>query len=186
DTIVINRSLTDLDLFVKDFLHIFKRHTDYLIVSGFVGICTGRIRGTEDVDILMEIMEKDRFTKLFNDLIKNGFWCYQGDDVEEIYDYIKNMQNIRFARINEVFPNMKIVVIDKSKKTQFYELNHPQKIKVQNFEFKIPPIEFEILYKEIILGSDKDIADARHLRVFFSEFLSEKKFEEYKKIIKRK
>jgi hypothetical protein len=182
-TIVINRSLNELDFFVMDFLNILKKHLDYLIVSGFVSISTGRTRGTEDVDVLIEIMKEKKFIDLFEDLIKNGFWCYQGDNAEEIYEYIKNMQNIRFARVGEVFPNMECVIIDKSKKSQFYEFNHPQKIRVQNFEFKIPPIEFEILYKEIILGSNKDIADAKHLRVFFSDILSEKKFEEYRKII---
>ena len=61
DTIVINRELTSLDLFVKDFLSILKKYSDYLIVSGFVSISTGRTRGTEDVDILFPIIQKEKF-----------------------------------------------------------------------------------------------------------------------------
>ena len=53
NTIVINRELTKLDLFVKDFLDILKKHASYLIVSGFVSISTGRTRGTEDIDVLI-------------------------------------------------------------------------------------------------------------------------------------
>mgnify|MGYP001619544231 CR=1 FL=1 len=49
----INRDLTELDMFVKDFLEVLKKHSDYLIVSGFVSISTGRTRATEDVDILI-------------------------------------------------------------------------------------------------------------------------------------
>ena len=38
NVLIINRDLTELDLFAKDFLEIVKKHTDYLIVSGFVSI----------------------------------------------------------------------------------------------------------------------------------------------------
>ena len=56
--IVVNRDLTELDIFVRDFLEVLKRHSDYLIVSGFVSISTGRTRGTEDVDVLVPVMDK--------------------------------------------------------------------------------------------------------------------------------
>ena len=36
DVIVINRELTELDGFVRSFLDVLKKHSDYLIVSGFV------------------------------------------------------------------------------------------------------------------------------------------------------
>jgi len=183
DTIIINRQLTSLDFFVKDFLDILKKHTDYLIVSGFVSIATGRTRGTEDVDLLFPIIPKENFGILFEDLKMNKFWCYQGDSIEEIYPYIKNLQNIRFARAQEVFPNMELIPIDKNRKTKYFEFTHPQKIKIQDFELKIPPIEFEILYKELILGGKKDLSDAKHLRTFFSGYIKEEKFKEYKPII---
>jgi len=73
--------------------------------------------------------------------------------------------------------------INEKRKTKFFEFTHPQKIKIKDFEFKIPPIEFEILYKEMILAGDKDLADAKHLRTFFSDILDEKKFKEYAPVI---
>jgi len=184
DVIIINRDLTDMDLLVKKFIDILKRHSDYLIVSGFVSISTGRTRGTEDIDVLVPVMGKDKFSNLFNDLLKNDFWCYQGDSIEEAYSQVKDMDSIRFALVNEMFPNIEFVPIDKTKKAKWFEFNHPQKIKVKNFEFKIPPIEFEILYKEIVLGNKKDIADAKHLRTFFSDIIKEEKFKEYEKVIR--
>ncbi len=57
-------------------------------------------------------------------------------------------------------------------------------MRVKDFEFKIPPIEFEILYKERVLAGKKDIADAQHLRVFFSDILKKERFKEYEPIIK--
>lgn len=184
DCIVINRELTSLDVFLKDFLEILKKYSDYLVVSGFVSISSGRVRGTEDIDILVEIFTKERFIEFFNDLDKNGFWCYQGDNGEEAYEYVKNLDCIRFARKNEMFPNIEFISINKTKKAKYYEYTHPQRIRINEFEFKIPPIEFEIIYKEVILTGKKDIEDARHLRTFFSDIIDIKKFDEYEKIIR--
>lgn len=185
NTIIINRELNKLDLFVKNFLDVLKKHSDYLIVSGFVSISTGRTRGTEDVDILAQKLNKIKFSLLLEDLFKNKFWCYQGDTIDEIWRYIENGDNIRFAKEGEMFPNVEFILIDKSKPTKYFEFTHPQKIKIQDFEFKIPPIEFEILYKEIVLAGKKDLEDARHLRVFFSELIKKERFKEYESIIKK-
>ena len=183
-TIVVNRDLTELDLFLKEFLDVLKKHSDYLVVSGFVSISTGRTRGTEDIDVLVPVMDEAAFGGLFRDLLENGFWCYQGDTQEEAHSYIKDMHNIRFARIDQMFPNIEFIPIDKTKKAQFFEFSHPKQIKVEDFEFKIPPLEFEILYKEILLGSEKDLADAKHLRSFFSDLLDKEKFKEYEAVIR--
>ena len=183
ETIVIDRELTELDIFVRDFLKVLKKYSDYLIVSGFVSICSGRARGTEDVDVLVPLMDSPKFKELFENLLKEDFWSYQGDSSEEVYEYVKDLVSVRFARKEEMFPNMEVVSFDKTKKAKLFEFNNPQKIRIKDFEVKIPPIEFEILYKEKILGSEKDIADAKHLRTFFSEIISEDKFKEYTPII---
>ena len=83
-----------------------------------------------------------------------------------------------------MFPNMEFIPFNETRRAKFFEFKHPQKARIQDFEFKIPPLEFEILYKEIVLGSQKDLADAKHLRTFFSAILKEEKFREYKPIIK--
>ena len=184
DMIVINRDLNELDKFLRDFLDVLKKHSDYLVVSGFVSISTGRTRGTEDIDLLVPIMDERGFEKLFKGIIDSGFWCYQGDSSKGVYDYIKHKDNIRFARKGQMFPNIEFVPIDETRKVKFFEFNHPQKMKIRDFEFKIPPIEFEILYKEIVLAGEKDIADARHLRTFFKEIIKEERLKEYEEIIK--
>lgn len=186
DTIVINRDLTELDFFVRDFLDVLKKHSDYLIVSGFVSIATGRTRATEDVDILVPVMEKGKFNSLFLDLEKNNFWCYQGESSEKVHeDYVRDKLNIRFARKDKMFPNMEVIFIDESRRAKFYEFTHPQKIRIKDFEFRIPMLEFEILYKEIVLAGKKDLADAKHLRVLFSEILKKEKFKECREIIRK-
>ena len=52
-------SINELDLFVKQLLNIINKYSNHLIVSGFVSIATGRTRGTEDVDMLVPVMNKD-------------------------------------------------------------------------------------------------------------------------------
>ncbi len=183
--IVMKRELTDLDRFVKDFLEVLQNHSCHLIVSGFVSISSGRTRGTEDVDVLVPVMGKSKFIELFKNLQESGFWCYQGETAEEVYDYFKELSSIRFARTDELFPNMEVIPIDETRKAKFFEFNHPQKMRVQDFEFNIPPIEFEIMYKEMVLKGKKDIEDARHLRVMFSELINKGKFKEYELVIKQ-
>ncbi|MBU0627632.1 MAG: hypothetical protein KKC75_00440 [Nanoarchaeota archaeon] len=128
-------------------------------------------------------MSKEKFKDIFEDLKKNNFWCYQGDNYDEAYGYINQFSNIRFAEKGEIFPNIEFIPIDQTKKAKWFEFMHPQRIRIKDFEFKIPQIEFEILYKEIVLKGKKDIEDARHLRTFFLDILNPDKFKDYKKII---
>ena len=183
DVIILHRDLTALDLFVRAFLAVLKKYSDYLVVSGYVSISTGRTRGTEDVDILVPVMDRVTFDHFFKDLQKNKFWCYQGDSIDEIYPYIKSKMALRFAKVDELFPNIECIPIDETKRVQYFEFKHPQKMKVNDFEFNATPLEFEILYKELVLGSEKDCADAQHLRTLFSELLNDEKFAVFKKII---
>ena len=184
NAIAIQRGLTELDLFAKKFLDILKKHTNYLVVSGFVSICAGRTRGTEDIDIIIPAMAREKFSALFKELEKNNFWCYQGDNPKDVYTYIKDLNSIRFAKTNEIFPNIELIPFNQAKKAKFFEFSHPQKIKIRDFEFNAPPLEFEILYKEIVLKGKKDIEDAKHLRIFFAEIIKEEKFKEYGPIIR--
>ena len=183
ETIIINRELTELDIFLRDFLDILKKSSDYLVVSGFVSISTGRTRGTEDIDILVPITTESKFKEIFEALTNNNFWCYQSDNYKEAYKYIKNYNSIRFAKVEEMYPNIEFIPIDETKRAKYFEFTHPQKIKIKDFEFKIPQIEFEILYKEIVLTGKKDIADAKHLREFFSDIIDKDKLIKYKNIV---
>ncbi len=185
DTIIIDRKLTELDIFVKDFLTVLKKHCNYLVVSGFVSISTGRTRGTEDVDVLIPKLSLSEFSSLFDDLKRSGFWCYQGDTSKTVYEYVEEMTSIRFARVNELFPNVECIPVNHKKKIQFFEFNNPQLISIDKLEFKIPPIEFEIMYKEIVLGGKKDFDDAKHLRTVFSAILDKEKLKKYGEFIRR-
>jgi hypothetical protein len=42
-----------LDEFAIDFSKIVEKYTEYIIVSGFVAISSGRTRATEDIDMII-------------------------------------------------------------------------------------------------------------------------------------
>jgi len=73
-----------LDKFAIDFCRVIEKHCKYIIVSGFVAIASGRVRATEDIDMIIEKVSKDKFIEIFNDLNKNGFECMQSSKVEDI------------------------------------------------------------------------------------------------------
>lgn len=55
DTLVIDRTPSELDEMVLEFTEILDEDDiDYVIVSGYVAILTGRSRATEDIDIVIE------------------------------------------------------------------------------------------------------------------------------------
>ena len=49
--LIIEKELNNLDLFVMDFLKVWTTQAEYVLVSGYVSILTGRSRISEDIDI---------------------------------------------------------------------------------------------------------------------------------------
>ena len=81
-----------LDEICIKFCKVLERHCRYIVVSGFVAISSGRTRGTEDIDVISEGLEKPAFSLLHKDLVKKGFVCMQGSDPEALYeDYLKEV-----------------------------------------------------------------------------------------------
>ena len=98
-----------LDDFITGFCKILEKHCKYIVVSGFVAISSGRTRGTEDIDIITEKLNKEKFAELHNDLIKKGFVCMQSDNPEEIYnDYLNKNTSVRYTYKDKALPEAEI------------------------------------------------------------------------------
>ena len=91
-TIQLDRELSELDLFVLNFIRILERYAVYVLISGYVAILFGRTRTTEDVDLFIENISKEKSIQLYQDLIKHDFWALNVDSGEEFYSYAKNSQ----------------------------------------------------------------------------------------------
>ena len=181
NTIKLDKELNELDKFVIKFIKVLEKHSDYVIISGYVSILFGRSRATEDIDIFIEELDKEVFNKLYKELKKANFWCLNTEDEKEIYDYLKNNLGVRFAKSKETIPNMEVkFALKKSQKESFKDRI---KVIIGKEDLKISSLERQIAFKKYCLKSDKDMEDARHLEKLFKDKLSYDKIRKYKKLI---
>jgi hypothetical protein len=180
-TIKLDKIPTLLDEFVIDFTKILQKHAKYVIVSGYVSILFGRSRATEDIDIIVEKMSKNRFYDFYSDLQKNGYWCVNIEDKDEILRMLLDGLAVRFAKKPNIIPNVEFKFVKNSLeenviKTSLDVIMTTGRIKISN-------IELQIAYKEKVLKSDKDLEDAKHLEMVFKDRMNNKLLEKYRKML---
>ncbi len=166
--LIIGKVVTKLDQFVATVADIINQYTSYVIVSGYVAILFGRARGTEDIDLLINHMDKDTFSSLFLDLSAQGFYFLNSDNINEIYSMLCDGLAVRIAKEGMVIPNIEVKFL----KDDFdhYAINRRKTVTFGDIRFFISLIELQIPYK-LYLGSDKDIEDAMYLWVVFKDGL---------------
>ncbi len=177
---------TILDKFVEDFCEVIDKYARYIICSGFVAIAHGRTRGTEDIDMIIEKMSEKEFLKMHRELKEKGFTCMQSEKPEVIYvDYLNKGDSVRYVEDEEGYfpPEMEI-------KFPKDELDREQiknriKLPLTEVEVYFSTIESNIAFKEEYLGSDKDVEDAKHLRIIYKNKLDENEIEVIKEKIRR-
>lgn len=164
--ILTNKTLSELDIFVRDFLNVLKAYTDYVIVSGYVTILFGRARGTEDIDIIIDRIDRRTFTIFFNDLIERNYWFLNSDDQNDLFGMLNENLAVRIAKSGEIIPNIEL----KFAKDYFdnFSLRNSLKVEMDDYELNISPIELQIAYK-VYLSGDKDIEDAVYLYEIFKD-----------------
>ncbi len=177
--IFLEKEPSELDRLVFDFIGLLKKHTDYSIVSGYVAIILGRIRGTDDVDVIIPKKTKEEFERMIVDISKGGYWCINTEEVEEMYGLLKTGHSIRIAKRGEISPNFEIKFA--KSESDFEALANPIEVFVRDKSVKVAPLELQTAFKEIVLKSEKDIEDAKHIRVVAKEYIDEKLIEKYRK-----
>jgi len=180
-TIYIEKVLNELDKLLLSFIRILEKYFEYVVVAGYVSILFGRSRATEDIDILIREVNKKSFKKFWKEVNKK-FWCLNSNKENEAFNILKESA-LRFARKNEIIPNIEVKLC--KKKIDFLTLKEKIEVKFSNKRsIFISPIEIQIAYKEEVLGSEKDLEDALHLREVFKERIDNNKIEEYKEVIR--
>ena len=166
-----NKTLSELDIFVIDFLNVLKAYTNYVIVSGYVAILFGRARGTEDIDIIIEKMDKRTFKSFFDDLTEKNYWFLNSGDQNDLFGMLNENLAIRIAKVDEIIPNIEL----KFAKDYFdnFSLKNSLKVEIDNHEMNISPMELQIAYK-LYLSGDKDVEDAIYLYEIFKEIMDRK------------
>jgi len=176
--IEINRELSDLDRFALSFITILKKHTPYVIVSGYVSILLGRARASEDVDIIIPKIEFSNFKSFYYNLKEKGFYCLNAEKDTDIYSNLQEGIPIRFAKKDKIIPNIEL----KLAKNKFDDLALEKTIsvKLSAGELITSRLELQIAFKEAVLKSPKDKEDARHLRMVAEEYIDDKLIQHYK------
>ena len=177
---------TILDEFAEKFCGIIDKYAKYIVCSGFVAIAHGRARGTEDIDMIMEKISEKKFFELHKDLIKEGFICMQSDNPKDIYEnYLKNGGSVRYVANNEGFfpPEMELKLTKDWLDEE--QLKERLKLPLTGLNIYFSPIEWNIAFKEELLKSEKDIEDAKHLRIIYSSEIDESKISNIKNKIKK-
>ncbi len=106
-----DRSVKDrsiLDEFCLAFCKIIEKHTEYIVVSEYLAIASGRVRGTEDIDMIIPRITKKIFFEIHEDLSKNNFVCIQSDDPETIYSYLTENISVRYTWRDAPLPEMEV------------------------------------------------------------------------------
>lgn len=175
---------TILDRFAEDFVDVVKKHAKYIIVSGFVAIAHGRSRGTEDVDIIIERIQKDAFMKMHNDLLLAGFECIQSEYPELIYDdYLNDKTSVRYVRKGHFIPEMELKLA--KDELDDYQIRTRKKLPLTGLDLYFSSIEMNIAFKEELLKAEKDMDDSKHLRIIYSDVLDENEITKIKAQIRR-
>lgn len=166
--ITLEKELSELDKEVLEFVEILESlELSYVIVSGYVAILLGRSRGSEDIDVLIDLGESN-FENFWKRLEEENYWCINAGR-EEAFDMLEDGLSVRFAKEGEVIPNFEL----KLPETEFdhVALDSKWKASVSGKEINISPLELQIVYK-LHLGSDKDFEDALHIYKVAKESLN--------------
>jgi hypothetical protein len=173
-----------LEKFVIEFCDIVEKHVKYIVVSGFVAISHGRTRATEDIDMIIEKINFDKFNSLHDDLIEGGFHCMQSSKVKDIYEYLIKGDSVRYVRKEGFLPPEMEIKFAKDELDEM-QLETRKKLPFSGLDIWFSSIEMNIAFKEELLKSDKDMEDARHLRIIYKDDIDESFIDEIKKKIRK-
>jgi len=177
-TIKLDKIPTLLDKFVVDFTRILQKHAKYVIVSGYVSILFGRSRATEDIDILVEKMSKNKFYDFHSDLQKNSYWRVNIENKDKILRMLLDGLAVRFAKKQNIIPNIEFKFVKNNLEKNAIKTSLD--VIILTGRIKISNLELQIAYKEKVLKSDKDLEDAKHLEMVFKDKINKELLEKYR------
>ncbi len=181
NTIQLDRDLSDLDLFVLEFVKIIEKYTPYALVSGYVALLFRRSRNTEDVDMFITRLTKSQFHDFYTDLKNNGFKSVLVESEEELFSMLTDNLSVRFGKGESPIPNMEVKFARDY--LDLLSLQSKMKVITKRGNLFISSPELQVAYKRLVLMSPKDMEDARHLQKLFE--IPEENINKYKELFRR-
>jgi hypothetical protein len=180
DKIIFNKELNDFDRFTLKFVKILdKLKVEYALMSGYVALLFGRLRMTEDVDVFIEKLSYERFSILWEELLKE-FECINTEKSKEAYnDYLLNSSSINFSFKGKYALRMEVKFPKNS--VDSWSIANKKKVVLNGEILYISPLELQIPFKIWLgrKGNEKDLEDAKHLYLIFKDFLDKDLFERF-------
>lgn len=182
DTLTVSRELSALDKDVLAFTGVLEScDVNYVIVSGYVAILTGRSRSTEDIDIILESLSETETEQLVTELKDRGYWG-MAMPLDEMYSMLSEGSRIRIAEDGAMYPNFETWFV--SNDVEREALSNPLTVMFDEGQIEISPLELQIAYKlRLAQASDslngKDFEDALHLYLTFEERFNTEQLEMY-------
>lgn len=175
NAIKLDKEINELDKFVFKFIKILERHTDYVIISGYVAILLGRSRSTEDIDVFIKEVDFEAFNQFYDKLKGNGYWCLNAEEAHEIYSYLSQGLAARFALENQTIPNFEVKFAKKplDKETFFDRLI----IETPIGKIYTSSIKNQIAFKRHVSKFNKyALEDSLYLETLFNNYITEIKW----------
>ncbi|OYR49671.1 hypothetical protein DJ73_17345 [Halorubrum sp. Ea1] len=182
DTLTVSRELSALDKDVLEFTGILDAcDVNYVIVSGYVAILTGRSRSTEDIDVILESLSEAETEQLVTELKDREYWG-MAMPLAEMYSMLSEGSRIRIAEDGEMYPNFETWFV--SNDVEREGLSNPLTVTFDEGQIEISPLELQIAYKLRLAQaadslSGKDFEDALHLYLTFEERFNTEQLETY-------
>ena len=129
----------------------------------------------EDVDVLIERVDRETADELATELDEEGFWG-PAMSLTSMYEKFDNGEDIWVAPDDQITPHLEM----KFARDEFDRASLENAITARTGGEAIPigPIELQIAYK-LYLGSRTNVEDAVHLHALFEESLSVARLEEW-------
>lgn len=182
DRLSLDRELSTLDEDVVAFTAVLDDHdVEYVVVSGYVAILTGRARSTEDVDVVLEPLDEQAVEALADGLRDAGYWG-MAMPLDDMAATLAAGDRFRVAERDELFPNFECWFA--SNPAEREALASAITAELGDHAVRISPIELQIAYKLRLaqgVGTTrgKDFEDALHLYLTFDGQLKGDALERY-------
>ena len=182
DRLTLSRELSELDRDVIEFTSVLDDEgIEYVIVSGYVAILTGRSRSTEDIDIVLEPLSDPELEELADRLNEEGYWG-MAMPLDDLAEMLSDGDRLRVAEDGEMYPNFEVWLASNNLERE--ALSTAITAEVDEHEISISSIELQIAYKlRLAKGAGtmngKDFEDALHLYLTFEDQFKLEQLEAY-------
>lgn len=140
----------------------------YTVVSGYVAIMLGRMRASEDIDVLIEELDQERFARLWNALSPKYECIQTASPAIAFSDYLAHDSAVRFLLKGSTGPDVEVKFAREDHHLR--SMASPIEVFINGRRLNIGPLELQVAYK-LVLASDKDYEDARYIYRLMKEHL---------------